>query len=1446
VHGKLVKALGIYILVILILTSFTFIAKTRTSIVTQHLLRREINYALERIPLSENTAFISHSKSPRIFSKIGNLDPLIVPRYPKSKQISNWTVMIYLDADNDLESAGIDDFMEMSEVGSQSGVNIIVLLDRVNGYDTSYDNWNGTKLFYVTQGITPSASNAIADWGEADMGDPQTLVNFIAWGIQNYPAEHYLVVLWDHGGGMSGVCWDDTNNNDNLNLFEIRNALEAIYVQLGVKIDVLGFDACLMGLIEVAYQLRDYVDYVVFSQETEPGDGWPYNDILSELVSNSFIDPSNLAKLIAQKYIGSYNGGSQGYDDTVTQSAINITYIERRAIAKINVLTGYLLRNYASYKTAINYALQSAESFSDPEQKDLVHFLKLLYSRITDSQLRILINDTLDALSNSILYGGHLSSHPNAYGLSGYFDYYIDYAQIDMSVQHQWDEFIEKINGYEPDIWCYDVIFIGSDNDNDGYYDSSLYLGIDLDASNSRQVDIKIYARNSTGEFSIANSSDLTVSGAVSDDIALVSLPVITGHDNYTFRFEIYDARTNNLVFQLYYFCDDNATNVPLESLPGYPIVEVVSPKPTSIINDIVKVKINASDENDISEVKIKLNNTWYSTVYNTTSGYYEYDLATYLYPEGYLYLSVNATDTGGNSTLLDVYYIVNNLEMYVVNPQEDSIICENVTLQVNVTLNTDHLTIDSVKAKLINSTFASSWLTLQYNSTSRLYEGVMNTTKYSDGSYSLYISAITNQSTFENKSIRVVIDNIVGDILLVDDDEGSYYETYYISALEILGYALGIDFDVWDVATNGSISYDILAKYRVVIWFTGDAYSDTLTTTDQQALVQYLDKGGSLFIAGQDIGFDIGNSTFYIDYLKAYYIQDNVGIDNITGVSDTIFEGLRLSLSGSDSANNNNFPSQIEPTSESEMALYYDDDPSLGAAILYKGSYKLIYFAFSFEAINGAENRAEVMRRVLEFLYMDTNPPILDIITPTNNSYVNVNKVNVSWIGKDLESGIHYYEVKLDDLSWLNVSLNTSYEFTSLSNGEHVIYVRAVDVAGNIKIVHINVTVDTIPPIIKITSPGNDTVFDTLSIKVTWESNDSVSGISHYAIKIDNTAWKDIGEVSYHIVKVSGLGDHIIYVRVYDKAGNYDDAKVSIKIIDDKAPNIFLKSPSNNSYINVTSIDIVFQGDDDISGIDHYEVKIDDLNWINIDTQTRYTIKNLSEGTHIIMLKAVDKMGNERIIVIKVTIDLTSPSIKLLNPTNNTYINTSAVVIEWSASDNLSGIYGYEVRIDYGNWTDVGDNTSYVLVGLSQGSYRVFIRGYDKAGNSKCINVQFIVDTDAPEIEIRFPENGTEFNKYSIMINWTAQDNFGIQEFHIYVDGELYTVLSPTNNTVTVKLGNGWHEIGVVAIDYAGNTAFDSIKIKIQVIEYTPYIIAVAIALIAIIALAIFLKRRV
>jgi len=388
---------------------------------------------------------------------------------------ANWTFMVYLDGDNNLEPDGIDDMNEMEVVGSTSNVNIIVQFDRIPGYDSTNGDWTGTRRYYVTQDVDTATigSTLIQDLGEVDMADPNVLVSFVEWAMQNYSASNYALILWNHGSGwkyqggkwvpwadseipirlkedekrtkdpIKGIIYDDTSGT-HLSMSELKQALNTIKTDTGKNIDVLGFDACLMQMIEVAYQVKDYSDVMVGSEETEPGDGWPYDTILSNLTANPLMAPSGLGSEIVADYIASC--GTSGDE---TQSAANQTKLSN-LVSAVDNFAQVLNASLSSYSSEVIYARLQTESYYDADYIDLYHFAELINASISDNTVKTAATAVMNNITNTIFAEAHGSGHPNSHGLTIYFplsqsDYLTSYGSIDFANDTKWDEFL---NGF--------------------------------------------------------------------------------------------------------------------------------------------------------------------------------------------------------------------------------------------------------------------------------------------------------------------------------------------------------------------------------------------------------------------------------------------------------------------------------------------------------------------------------------------------------------------------------------------------------------------------------------------------------------------------------------------------------------------------------------------------------------------------------------------------------------------------------------------------------------------------------------------------------------------------------------------------------------------------------------------------------------------------------------
>ncbi|MDP7421845.1 MAG: clostripain-related cysteine peptidase, partial [bacterium] len=367
-----------------------------------------------------------------------------------------WTIMVFINGDNNLEGAGIDDINEMEKVGSTEDVNILVQFDRAPGFSYSDGDWTSTRRFYINKDNDPYKINSemLRDLGEVDTGDYHSLVDFARWGMAEYPAEKLLLVVWNHGAGwkkkaeepiFKGISYDDTSGN-HMTTQDIEKALqEIVALRDGQKIDLLGMDACLMQMVEVSYQFRQYVDVCAASEEVEPGDGWAYEDFLAPLMAKPGMDARELGTVIVNTYIGSYSGGSQG-NQAVTQSAIDCRKLDE-LVATIDGFAGTLLTNIKQIGRIKN-CLKSTHSFYYDDYKDIGDLAKRISSTFKGGQLQTAAQGLLAKLDEAIIINGtNGSSQAASTGLSIYiptkYQYKAKYENLAFSQACRWDEFLK-------------------------------------------------------------------------------------------------------------------------------------------------------------------------------------------------------------------------------------------------------------------------------------------------------------------------------------------------------------------------------------------------------------------------------------------------------------------------------------------------------------------------------------------------------------------------------------------------------------------------------------------------------------------------------------------------------------------------------------------------------------------------------------------------------------------------------------------------------------------------------------------------------------------------------------------------------------------------------------------------------------------------------------------
>ncbi len=378
--------------------------------------------------------------------------------------------MVFIAGDNDLDTFGVGDIEEMMSV-KNTGKDLCILVQQdqsILARDAS------TKRFVIKNGIKEKTVHL----GETNTGDVNTLTDFLRWGIKNYPADRNIVVLWNHGGGTRDELYPDYDKNEttvravNLNptmgnqpsffpqelrlkrieslmknyqieqgeairrlsaieskaiLFDDQSRdfldnleLKKVFSDLGESVDIIGFDACLMGMMEVAYQLKDYAKIVVGSEELVPGKGWDYGAIVNYLVKHPKASNEDIAKAIIDSFTASYA------DQTALKFTLSSIRTDKLAYVAclMNHFAHTILRKEKNIRSTFLPIVDATQTFDyqNNEQiyRDLYHFVSLTKQHyINDSEITLSAQNLLNGLE-SLIVENQTNSLENAHGLSVY------------------------------------------------------------------------------------------------------------------------------------------------------------------------------------------------------------------------------------------------------------------------------------------------------------------------------------------------------------------------------------------------------------------------------------------------------------------------------------------------------------------------------------------------------------------------------------------------------------------------------------------------------------------------------------------------------------------------------------------------------------------------------------------------------------------------------------------------------------------------------------------------------------------------------------------------------------------------------------------------------------------------------------------------------------------
>ena len=396
-----------------------------------------------------------------------------------------WTIFVYL-CGTDLETdsgMGTDDLEEMAKSSPSDKVRFVVQTGGTEEWTEDDVDTDKTDRFLVQNGeITKVDEKKLTN-----MGTPDTLADFLVWGTSNYSSEHMGLVLWNHGGGsITGVCFDEKYDQDSITLMEMDAALLKASETSKRKFDFIGYDACLMGTVEVANVLATYADYMFGSEEMEPGSGWDYTAIGNFLSKNPDSDTEALGKVVCDSF---YESNVKADDEELTTLAvIDLSKIDNLILS----FNSFAKNMYDAGEDASNLAdmirgIEEVDNFGGNNKTEgytnMVDMGGICDACSAYADGADKVNQALDA---AIVYQVTGSTHPDASGLSMYYPLSIQCSNelslfSKVSVSPYYVSFVDRLgktvatsesfDDYTPDQWFEDDEWEYGELSDDSYWD---------------------------------------------------------------------------------------------------------------------------------------------------------------------------------------------------------------------------------------------------------------------------------------------------------------------------------------------------------------------------------------------------------------------------------------------------------------------------------------------------------------------------------------------------------------------------------------------------------------------------------------------------------------------------------------------------------------------------------------------------------------------------------------------------------------------------------------------------------------------------------------------------------------------------------------------------------------------------------------------------------------
>ena len=455
------------------------------------------------------------------YALIGNVES-------EEDELPEWGFYVYMAGDNTLYQEVTDDLNEMKMVGSNDNLEIVALTDQLLGNDSH-------AYRVIKHGLEETPLSDInSTWeNEIDMGDGETLKDFMVWAASEYPAKRKILVIWNHGSGWKKVAED---RDSHLTVPEIRESIEEYREITGdPPLTLIGFDACLMGMFEIAYELKEHAEMIHGSEAYEPLEGWTYNHLLYKLDED--MTNSELAYHVVNDYVESYRNGSVYTSYSVTAAVVDTNKLDNLN-DKLENFSSTLNSILPLYKDQISYSRDETQRYDqNPDYRDLYDLAVNVENRIPVYDARMYAGNLRNSIEDAVISEDHWQKPgklpvDRAHGLTIYFPTEgIEEGYSDLSNGNsEWADFIENFAIEINTDSQFTTLNSTSVDTGTGYNDSVMIVG----SYEGNASKIKIRLMNTEGNLTNAHESNLE--NGIIPEIYLQ--PTKSG--NYTLEIGIY------------------------------------------------------------------------------------------------------------------------------------------------------------------------------------------------------------------------------------------------------------------------------------------------------------------------------------------------------------------------------------------------------------------------------------------------------------------------------------------------------------------------------------------------------------------------------------------------------------------------------------------------------------------------------------------------------------------------------------------------------------------------------------------------------------------------------------------------------------------------------------------------------------------------------------------